>query len=258
MALGASIANLLRIILNTAFFSISMLYAALRRLITSILCLFKSLFASKSYTRRVPSSQSHHLHRCHEELQKLINAQKQTEKSAVLFVALDVAFMDETQQKISAIGLSHRPPDRGSEVRSFHCIIGDPQDLRIRKASPEDEPFLYGTTEVIQEPDIGPSLHEIFSNLASRYRQIYLIGHGIEYKLDRLSNYWTAPTEFIVLDTQLLWKAQHNNTNPVSLEECIDTIGPLRDLMPSLNNVGNSAWAILTVLRYQEAELELS
>ncbi|KAH8163772.1 hypothetical protein CIB48_g4465 [Xylaria polymorpha] len=260
MALRNLLANCLRMIFNTACLQILMMYAAIRWLITSILYLFEPLSRSRfrRQTRIVPSSQSQKLRRCHEELRKLINIRKQADEFADLFVALDVAFMDEPQQTITAIGLSHQSPVKGSNLASFHWIIGNPQNLGIGKASFEDGLFLYGNTQAIQATDIGPSLQHVFSNLASRYQQIYLIAHDVEAKLERLSKHWVAPDGFIALDTQLIWQAQHNNITPVSLGECIDTIGPLRDLKSSVNNVGNSSRAILELLRYQEAKLKLS
>ncbi|KAI1749131.1 hypothetical protein F4782DRAFT_514691 [Xylaria castorea] len=248
--------NCLRTTFNAARLSLLMAYTAIHWLVTRLLYLLHLLSMSRfcPQIRRVPSLQSLNLRRYHKERQELLNAWEQVDKSAVLFVALDVAFMGETQKTVTAIGLSHWCLDRTSELISFHWIIDDLQGLGIRKAAFEDDLFLYGTTEGIRESDIGPSLHDTFSDLSSRYQQIYLIGHNVEFMLDRLSTHWVVPNNCIVLDILFVWQAPHNITSPVSLEDCINSIPKLQDSKSSLNNVGNSSRVMIWLLQNQEVE----
>ncbi|KAI1640656.1 hypothetical protein F4809DRAFT_399688 [Biscogniauxia mediterranea] len=206
--------------------------------------------SSSQPTNELGQSEKEELELCYEENRKLAQIWRRPDKSSIWFVAIDLNTYDINEQIITDIGIASWCLDKKSKTKSYYWCIDHPQHFEDNNTLNKGEPFAYGKTQLIDECNIGPSLSEKFNNTTSRHETVCLVGHDIDNKIKSLKPYWEAPSGFLILDTQKIWKAQHRNITDAHLEQCLLSIPTLRH-QNVLTNSGNRAQAVIQLLRTQ-------
>lgn len=68
-----------------------------------------------------------------------------------------------------------------------------------------------------------------------------------------LGPYWKAPIGVLLLDIQMIHRAQHGNRGLISLEECVSLTPSLAGKVGSLDAAGNKSLASMGILRAEGA-----
>ncbi|KAI0599253.1 hypothetical protein F4775DRAFT_132511 [Biscogniauxia sp. FL1348] len=205
--------------------------------------------SSSQSTNELGLSEEAELESCYEENRKLTEIWQIPDKSSVVFVAIGVQTKEKSQNDIVGIGLSMWCLDNGRNALSYYWETQQ-EDYQVRQPLKNDQvDFLYGQTIFVKQSDIAALLAEFFGGL-SRYSTICIIMHGIE-EINTLKKYWSFPTGVVMLDTQKIWQAQHKEVKKCSLEHCIRQFSVYQHLIPSLENRGNNAQAVMKLLQNQ-------
>ncbi|KAI1091724.1 hypothetical protein F5B19DRAFT_252919 [Rostrohypoxylon terebratum] len=184
-------------------------------------------------------------------LKQLATLWQEPDKSQLVYVAIDAHAQIQDRRKIADIGLSAWCPDN-TEVRSFHWRVKDNVPPQSQCLPIDPELFLYGITDVVDDPTVGPLLEEVFQFLAIGHPVLCVVGHNIRDVLDLLRHCWEVPYSSIILDTEKIWQAQHEEANAVSLSEALEnTLGITSNAFDRncLGNAGNSARHVLMLLQ---------
>ncbi|KAI8947831.1 hypothetical protein F4801DRAFT_559430 [Xylaria longipes] len=174
-----------------------------------------------------------------------------SDKSNVVFIALDVQASNNGPNRIADIGLSLWCLDDIAVPQSYYWQISDEAYVDSQPNPNNLDPFLHGSTRLICEKNIGHVMDSVFRDAALSYETLCIVGHNISTKLDLLGAYWSTPEGTIVLDIEKMWQAWHRTRNRIDLDELIQTIVRTETHPYMLNNAGNRAREILRLLRLQ-------
>lgn len=191
-----------------------------------------------------------------EENKRLLEVWKETKNGNILFLAIQVR-TSHTNNKINQIGISRWWPDGWAQLDSFHGQIE--QETMVDRSSHQSvDGFIFGETETIYDPDVGPWLDHTFKALQSPHQTTCLIGHNIRHILHLIQPYWQIPSNMIVLDTRAIWEFQNEATQHPSFKQTLEGVDGYRGDESILNNAGNGARLTLKLLQAQISRAELS
>ncbi|KAH9909537.1 hypothetical protein F4778DRAFT_711787 [Xylariomycetidae sp. FL2044] len=129
-------------------------------------------------------------------------------ESPVNFTSLEVRTLNHDQRVIPGIGLTRWYKDSNYNTKSFYFEIEGNHSGTNR----DSETFIYGTTEIIKETEIGILISSLCGADKFGRRRLCVTGHDIAHQLKSLKAYWAIPDDTIILDTQRIWREQHGET----------------------------------------------